>query len=222
MVDITIFIEGVPTPDPMAGTVSNSPAFREKFYDLFTQQIAATDFNLKIELIGSVTQTRATLERAHDYEHAVALLIDLDGPREELDSRLSRYDERDKDQIFFMIQRMEAWILSQTDKIEQFGRIQGYARKRPNEAISENPLLNNRHPSEIAAPDEKLKTILRQYFDEIRIKGGREKLKGKHYKKSVDGPILIGLLELSRLMTDFGEAERLISHIRRQRPTIVE
>ena len=35
-----------------------------------------------------------------------------------------------------MIQEMEAWILSQIDKIEEFGKHEGLIRKRENEATS--------------------------------------------------------------------------------------
>ena len=75
-------------------------------------------------------------------------------------------------------------------------------------------LLHNRPKNEeIEKPSEKLDTILRQYFDVVKTRGGKEKLKGKRYSKAKDGPKLIGLLELQFLMEDFDEVRRLIERI---------
>jgi len=113
-----------------------------------------------------------------------------------------------------MIQEMEAWILSQIDKIEEFGRNEGLIRKRDNEAINNNALIKNKHPEQINKPSEKLDTILRQYFDIVKIRQGKERKKGKRYSKAKDGPKLIGLLDLQTLMPDFDEAKKLVDYIK--------
>ncbi len=41
----------------------------------------------------------------------------------------------DTTNIFFMIQEMEAWILSQIDKIEEFGKNERLIRKRDNRVV---------------------------------------------------------------------------------------
>ncbi|MGK7905261.1 MAG: hypothetical protein AB4352_28400 [Hormoscilla sp.] len=87
--------------------------------------------------------------------------------------------------------------------------------KIANEDIHNNLLIKNRHPEEISQPSEKLDTILRQYFDVVKIRRGKEYRKGKRYSKTKDGPKLIGLLELEILMQDFDEAKRLIDYIQR-------
>ncbi len=121
----------------------------------------------------------------------------------------------DTKRIFFMIQEMEAWILSQVDKIEEFGRKEGLIRKRNNETIKNNSLIKNIHPEEIKKPSSKLDTILRQYFDVVKTRGGKERKIGKRYSKAKDGPKLIGLLELQILMQCFDETKRLIDYIKR-------
>jgi hypothetical protein len=115
-----------------------------------------------------------------------------------------------------MIQEMEAWILSQVDKIEQFGIIEGLIRKKQNKNINDNVLLKNIHPEEIAKPTEKLDTILRQYFDVVK-KRGKKRTYSKRYLKAKDGSKLIGLLDLHTLIKDFDEARRLIDFIKNKK-----
>lgn len=216
MIDITIYIEGVQggeSKNNAALTVDNSAVFRESFHKLFSQQLSPTNFNLIIQPFGSITRAREMLGRIEEAETNAVILIDLDGPKEEREERLKRYSSFDTTKIFFMIQEMEAWILSQVDKIEEFGINEGLTRKIANEDIKNNSLIKNKHPEEISKPSKTLDTIFRQYFRVIRIRGGKEKLKGKRYLKAKDGPKLIGLLELQFLMEDFDEVRRLIDYI---------
>ncbi|HDN27987.1 MAG TPA: DUF4276 family protein, partial [Thioploca sp.] len=129
--------------------------------------------------------------------------------------RLNQYKPFDTAKVFFMIQEMEAWILSQVDKIEEFGKDEGLIRKRDNEEISGNSLIKNKHPEQINKPSEKLDTIFRQYFDVVKIRRGFERKIGKRYSKAFDGPKLIGLLDLQTLMQYFDEAKRLIDYIKK-------
>jgi len=216
MIDITIYIEGVQggeSKNNAALTVDNSAVFRESFHKLFSQQLSPAKFNLIIQPFGSVTRAREMLKHIEEEGTNAVILIDLDAPKEEREERLKQYNPFDPTKIFFMIQEMEAWIISQVDKIEEFGTNEGLRRKRANEEIKNNSLIKNRHPEEISKPSEKLDTILRQYFDAVKTRGGKEKLKGKRYSKAKDGPKLIGLLELQFLMADFDEAKRLIDYI---------
>ncbi|RKZ80113.1 MAG: hypothetical protein DRR19_24075 [Candidatus Parabeggiatoa sp. nov. 1] len=214
MVDITIYIEGMPSENPAVLTVDNSAIFRENFYKLFSQQLFTTEFNLRIKPFGSITQAKKMLEQIETQGINAVLLIDLDAPKEKLDERLNQYQPFDTSKIFFMIQEMEAWILSKIDKIEEFGKNEGLIRKRKNEAINSNALIKNKSPEQINKPSEKLDTILRQYFDVVKIRRGKERKNGKRYSKTKDGPRLIGLLNLQILMQDFDEAKRLVYYIK--------
>ncbi|MGE0086785.1 MAG: DUF4276 family protein [Desulfococcaceae bacterium] len=215
MVDITIYVEGgVESENPAVLTVDNSAIFRENFHKLFSQKLSHAEFNLRIEPFGSVTKAKKMLERTETQNINAVLLIDLDAPKEERNERLGYYAPLDTTKIFFMIQEMEAWILSQPDKIEEFGKNEGLIRKRDNEDISLNSLIKNKHPEQIQKPGEKLDTILRQYFDIVKTRQGKERKTAKRYSKAKDGPKLIGLLELQILMNCFDEAERLVDYIR--------
>jgi hypothetical protein len=216
MIDITIYIEGVQggeLKNNAALTVDNSAVFRESFHKLFSQQLSPEKFNLIIQPFGSVSRAREMLKHIEEEGTNAVILIDLDAPKEEREERLKYYKPFDPTKIFFMIQEMEAWIISQVDKIEEFGINEGLRRKKASEEIKNNSLIKNKHPEEIGKPSDKLDTILRQYFDVVKTRGGKEKLKGKRYSKAKDGPKLIGLLELQFLMEDFDEARRLIDYI---------
>jgi len=215
MVNITIYIEGVPSENPAVLTVDNSAVFREKCHQLFSQKLSSTEFNLQIKPFGSITQTRKMLEYIEIQCINAVFLLDLDAPKEKREERLNQYEPFDTRKIFFMIQEMEAWILSQVDKIEAFAKNEGLIRKREDEAINQNPLIKNKHPEQINKPSEKLDTILRQYFDVVKIRRGKERKIGKRYSKAKDGPKLIGLLELQQMMQDFDEVERLVDYIKR-------
>jgi hypothetical protein len=215
MIDITIYIEGVPSTNQVAGTpevltMGNAASFRESFYKLFSQQLSPKKFNLMIQTFGSVTLTDKMLNHIEKKGINAVVVIDLDAPKSKKDERLQRYEVQHQDQIFFMIQEMEAWILSQVDKIEQFGANEGLIRKKRDEDIASNPLIKNRHPEEISKPSEKLDTIFRQYFDKLDRQG---RAKAIRYSKAKDGPKLIGLLELDVLMLHFDEVKRLVDYI---------
>jgi hypothetical protein len=217
MVDITIYIEGgVQSNDSSVLTVDNSAIFRESFYLLFTQKLSPLEFNLKIQPFGSITRTKKMLEKIQKHHIQAVLLIDLDMPKENKDERLKRYEPFDTSIIFFMIQEMEAWILSQVDKIEQFGQSEGLIRKKQDKDIKNNALLKNIHPENIKKPANKLDTILRQYFDVVK-KRNNKRTSGKRYLKAKDGPKLIGMLDLNLLMQDFDEAKRLIEFIEKHK-----
>jgi len=219
MVSITIYIEGAQSENPDVLTVDNSAVFRENFHKLFSQKLSSTEFNLRIKPFGSITQARNMLEYIEIHGINGVVLIDLDAPKEKKDERLGWYKPSVRKKIFFMIQEMEAWILSQTDKIELFGKNEGLIRKEDGD-IRTNPLIKDKHPENIDKPSEKLGIILRQYFDVVKIRQGKERKKGKRYSKAKDGPKLIGLLELQILMQDFYEAKKLVDYIKRQKVSV--
>ncbi len=212
MVDITIYVEGKPGDNSSAATVDSSVTFRENFHQLFSQKLSPLTFNLKIELFGTVTQAKTMLQYIESKGNKDVLLIDLDAPKEKRKERVAYYEPLDTSKIFFMIQEMEAWILSQVDKIEEFGKKEGLERKKLDKKIADNRLLKI-HPEKIDNPSGVLDTILRQYFDVVKIRQGKRQKIGKAYLKAKDGPKFIGLLELQTLMKDFDEVKRLIDYI---------
>ncbi len=213
---VTIYIEGstnTPELNAEADTVDNSTVFRENFYKLFSQKLSNDQFDLSIQPIGTITQARLQLKSISEQKINGVILIDLDGPKNEKQARLkANYYNLDTTKIFFMIQEMEAWILSQPSKIDDCLLKDGCIRKKQGEKIANNTLLKNKHPQDIEHPSDKLDTILSQYFDIIKKKRGKSKTSPKRYKKMKDGPNLIGHLILDELIICFDEVNLLIDY----------
>jgi hypothetical protein len=143
MVEICIFLEGgiVPHENDSAETVDNSQRFRESFSKLFSSA-----FQEKVKIIidprGGYIKTTKDFSNAENSPLPL-LLIDLDTSENnrtsKLDSLCAEFglSERRQD-IYFMVQAMEAWILSQPEileelfvefKVRQSLRIQLFLRK---------------------------------------------------------------------------------------------
>lgn len=214
MVRVTIYVEGgTPNNTPAAQTVDNSSVFRENFHYLFKQHFDETAFELIVLSIGSISQAKLHLQHILENEIEGVLLLDLDAEKTQKNTRLERYAPLNTSRIYFMVQEMEAWILSQPDKLELFASSEGLIRKKVGASIAENSLLKHHHPEDISKPAEKLNTLFRQYYSIERITRGKKKKKPKAYSKTKDGPRLIGLLELKRLMKTFQDVEAIVTYI---------
>ncbi|RMG23612.1 MAG: DUF4276 family protein [Bacteroidetes bacterium] len=219
MVNVLIFIEGGHPPPAdnfvfqSMQTAGNHAAFRQAFHQLFAQYFPSHRFNLMIQPIGSVSQAKKYLTFLSGSPEMGVILIDLDAPKHEKPSRLAAYAPLDTSRIFFMIQEMEAWPLSQPQKLEKFATEEGLVRKRGEMQVGDDVLIANRHPEDISNPSKVLNTLFRKYFAIKKVRGGRVRSKPRSYSKAKDGPRLIGLLELPPLAQTFDEVQALIRYI---------
>ena len=207
MVKITIYIEGG-VPNSEESFLDNSVVFRENFHQLFVQKLPQNSFDLAIQSIGQISQAAKHLEKINAQNINGVLLIDLDGPKSIKAERLRNNYSSEPSKVFFMIQEMEGWIISQPEKIEEYARTNAFIFKRT-EPVRNNSLIFGIHPEEIVKPGNRLDTIFRQHFAQEK----RHKTKPKNYVKSKDGPALIGLLDLDNLFEVFDEVQNLINHI---------
>jgi hypothetical protein len=214
MVDVTILIEGDNSPlNREAATMGGIPSLRSAFNSLFQKEIDAADFNISVDMYGSVKNTKKILQNTKKIKPQPFFLIDLDCPKENKHTRLAdNYEPEDWPRIFFMIQRMEAWILSQPDKIELFGIQCQMLNEKTKFTIAENILIKRKHPEEVNEPDVVLSTIFRQYFKVSKRVG--DKAKPKKYSKSKDTPELLKMLDSKRLRSTFDEFDNLILTIK--------
>lgn len=219
MVEVTIYLEGGTMPgekNAAASTVSNTEVFREKFNQLFAQQLDADKLNLKVRNMGSVSQTRKRLKKIKEKGEAAVLLIDLDAPASEMKKRLiDNYDsEPVTGIIFFMVQKMESWILSQSHILDELATTQNWERKKKHlkDAITDDKSLKGIHPEAIKNSDTRMNTIFQQYFCKEDLR--KNKFVNVKYRKMKEGPLLIGLLDLDKLCNTFSEAARLIDYIK--------
>jgi len=117
------------------------------------------------------------------------LLVDLDSPPSEKTKDLKKYQlESDKAVVFYMIQEMEAWFLSQPQILDEF-----YATK-----ISTK--IPKKNPQEIKEPDK------------VLMKLTKNTKKGTYHKVN-HGTQLLELLDANQLENRFSEFKDLIEKL---------
>jgi len=203
VVTIKIYIEGgvLENKNTPSLAISNTNILRQSFYELLTQQFSPYDFNLVIKMGSGEKQTVKFLKNSS--VDAIAL-IDLD--HKDKKDKLATLEASDfAKQIFFMVQTMEAWILSQPDKIELYGKNEYLTRVKSNSLIEEDKSIKDKHPESLIHPDAILKTILKRYFKQGNRKKGYGKLK--------DAPKFINLLELDKLVATFEDVRNMVLYI---------
>lgn len=230
MVSITVFVEGGGDTRQLEASVSqdeisnidvntldNSELFREGFHKLFCQKIPENKVNLIIHPIGSITIAKKYLSKIIAKNLKAVLLIDLDEPKTKKAQRLSStFGTLDTKPVFFMIQRMEAWILSQPDRIDRFAEERGWIRKKRMEELVSYKKIHGIHPEDISDPDDTLYDFLKKFYAVKKIRNGKTQEVSIKYQRSKDGPELIGYLDLNVLMDVFDEAKNLVLYIENQ------
>lgn len=126
---------------------------------------------------------------------SLLLLIDLDKPENTKENDLKENNLlAERRNVFYMIQEMESWFLSQPEILDSF-----YGSDNLNKKISEK--LPKKNIIEIANPDEKL------------IELTKHTKKGK-YHKIRHGVELLKLLNATKLEDDFADFKMLIERIK--------
>lgn len=202
MVTIKIVIEGAVLTDEntAAETFDNSEKFRECFHMLFSEIFHPGSFNLIIEPGSGYRQAINTFVKEHQKINCI-LLIDLDGPKNTKQTKLAGLSLTEyASAIFFMVQEMESWILSQPQNI-----IKTFAETLKYKGKLEEDVIFRKHPEEISDPTFQLKTVLGRYF--TYEKNGI--IKKKKYGKLKDGPLLISNLNVADLRLTFEDVERI-------------
>jgi hypothetical protein len=115
------------------------------------------------------------------------------------------------DRIFFMVQKMEAWILSQPEVIETCFGIHKLDIKNNFEA-QKGRLIKN-PASSTNKPDEVLKQLLR-YF-KVRRQGRERSLE---YRKVQHASQMLRQLDIRQLMQDFEDVRMLVEKINQEFP----
>jgi len=205
MVEVTIFIEGGTLNDPTGGT----ELLREGFHKLLAPTLTPHQPRLIIEMRGPNNQTVKDFNASIKKNPNLLILLDLDAAESERKNKLAEFQLLvHAKKVFFMIQAMEAWILSQPDKIEEYVESNFIiSKRRKNTPLKEDDLLKDRHPKNIVAPARILNILLQRYF-EIEKRGIVRKL--KYRSKLRDGSAMLELLELKKLSKDFSDVAILI------------
>lgn len=209
-IEIQLFVEGgvLPNENVAAATTDNSNKLRESLHHLLSQLITPDKFDLIILPRSGYKQTAKDFKADLEKDSNSLLLLDLDAPKSQKNAKLSELALLDcAEKVFFMVQEMEAWMLSQPEIIEQFAAKEDYKRKNTDKIISESSLLKGKNIEEINKPSDKLNTLFGQYFEVYEKR--RDKYKPASYGKLKDAPALLALLDFSKLLNDFEDVRLL-------------
>lgn len=205
MVEVTIFVEG----GNLNNQGSNVP-LRESFSKLLMSGLKKKNFKLNIDLRGPNKQT---IKDFKNNPANILVLLDLDAPKTERENKLVEFGLNNApDKVFFMIQAMEAWILSQPDILEKYitETYPKSGRKRVDENIEDDDILKNKQAQDIEKPDEKLHVLLGRYF---YYEKNNTKKKPKYKSKITDGAAMLELLNISELSNQFIDVKNLLNTI---------
>jgi hypothetical protein len=202
MVVVTVFFEGGANPNenPNVATFDNTNRLRESFNKLLNSGLENEKVRVQAEPAYSITNV-VKIRNPN-----ALLLIDLDGPKDIKSKRLKDNKLIDvQDFVFFMVQQMEAWILSQPEVIEtvfEYYKAKGVS-------IKDDPKIRDKHPESITSPEDILYDILKRRFSYIKA-GKKKKLK---YGKLKHSPDLIEKLDIQKLKATFEDVKLLMEKI---------
>ena len=202
MVEISLIVEGGDISNNIdALTANNTESLRQALNKFFTRLLSRDDISIKLNLGGG--NRNAVKMFLNDTSHKTILFVDSDhldtNKWYNEDMKDFNIPEDKKEYIFFMIQEMEAWFLKQLNCLDIWAEKEGYNRKQEGD-ISQHSLLKNKNIEEIKKPSDKLKTILKVYFE--------KKGKPAKYGKLKTAPALLDALDISSLLPLDNELQR--------------
>lgn len=207
MVNITVFFEG---GDPLQA-FDNTEVLRQSFNKLLNAGLKEkTEVQITAIPLGSVRSAPKQNLTENDF-----LLIDLDSAATDIDAakqtRLNQFYSPDKHhRIFFMVQAMEAWILSQPQVIEKYYDCDNdYSKykKVTDYPLEQDPILLSVDVCSFHKPESQLDALIKTHF---RKKSNNGLIK---YGKLKTAPDLIALLDIERLQNDFVDVKNLLAAI---------
>lgn len=186
---IILFVEGEPNSPNGDLRMGLSKLLSQKLKDGLPKIIIGGGFSQ-----GGKSQTIHKFKTNKLDTDLCLLLIDLDKPEieRENDLKLENLLE-DKDNVFYMIQEMESWFLSQPDILDRFYGIDNCKKK-----ISDK--IKKKKAAEIEHPDEEL----------VRITKNTKKGEYHKIKHAVE---LLKLLDSNKLEKEFPDFNRLIERL---------
>ncbi len=205
MVTIKIFAEGGahPRTKPNVETVGNSVQLRSSFNQLLNSRFQNEKVQIDVELAYSNMNAIRRFQKGNEKD---LLLIDLDDLPSAKSKKIGEYKlQPEQERVFFMIQTMESWLLSQPKAIQKYHS----SKKAKESELADDARLKGIHPSEIPEPDKLLNALLGEYFQ--TEKNG--KVKPLKYGKLKNSYELLKQLDIFQLEKDFAEVQRLFKKI---------
>ncbi|MBD5271659.1 MAG: DUF4276 family protein [Bacteroides sp.] len=210
MVTLSLIVEGGVYPQNVdASTASNVEALRQSLHSFFSRLLSRDDISIKLHMGQGYRNATKTFIAAPT---PIMLFVDSDLPPKETNKwfdklmnhqnpELSIVIPNDKVQnVFFMIQEMEAWFLKQPECIEKWAKNEGYSRMDGNISISNHSVIKGKEIEEISKPSQKLTILMKKFF-----KKGK---KGASYGKLKTSPGLLDALNAEDLLSKDTELKR--------------
>lgn len=173
MVNIDIFCEG-------------DAGLRQGFSSLFNQ-VKGNNVKLSFIACGGKDHAVTKFKGGRKGNTNKILLIDLDGAENTKNEKLNSMGLEPK-VVFFMVQEMEAWFLSQHEVLD----------KHYSKEVSEH--LPKKHAKDIATPSSVLKEMVAKHATGAN----------KEYHKVKDAAMLLQKIDIRRLRNDFTDVENLV------------
>lgn len=198
-----------PNSNPNANTISNTVFLRESMSRLINSAFPTEKVSIECEACASYTGAVAQFKYSAANE---LLLIDLDGPESSRITQLTAHGLlTQSNRVFFMIQQMESWILSQPQRLQQGLSNNGYIKDSDID-LDEDPMILGMNVQDFANPGAVLNNLLRSHFK--GLKG--DTYKPLKYGKLKNSYILINLLDITELCNTFKDAANLVYEIQNQ------
>jgi hypothetical protein len=207
MVTIILFVEGgIGKNDPNAlRFLTNNASIRRAFNTLFTKLLENIEVKIVVELVGSKTILNSingfTPTSSYFWRDLDA---NIDKRMNVLEDIVKKNDLILKSNVFFMIQELESWIISQLD-------IMDIAFVDIDKTVIKHSLIRGTLPQNINNPSEKLRTLSRLFFKD-KLNEGQPYL----YQKLKNGFYFIQALNPFKLMEDFEDVNAFKLRIKGQ------
>jgi len=180
-----LFIEGEPQ--------TSNGNLRQGFENLLGKKLAGKLPRIRL---GGGKKNVADQYLNNDFKRVSFLLFDLDGPEEKRKVDLQSHGlSNHGDNVFYMIQEMESWFLSQPDVLDSY-----YGKTITGKKISE--IMTKQSPAEIPTPKKEMKKITQNLN------------KGKEYQEVKHATELLKRLDATKLENDFPDFKRLIEQLK--------
>lgn len=220
---ISIIIEGgvLPNDNLPAATLNNVESLRQSLHRIFSKILVEQE-NISIKIIPQASYKQAIKTYLVAGEDTF-LFVDLDMSQaqkqqwfDNLTNDLIKpvfIPDDKKDNIFFMIQEMEAWILKQPKSIYKWAtEYNNFIVKRPDNIV-DHTLLRNRVIEDINKPSKVLEKLITIFFEKnISSSDKKKRLSKLHYTKLKEGAELLDCLNVALLLTQDEELQRFRNH----------
>lgn len=198
----------------------NTPALREALHSFFCKLLDNEDISIVVSMECGYRNAIKSFVNAAD---GVKLFVDSDTPKSQIENWFKKVEtenpnvpliisENKRQDIYFMIQEMEAWFLKQPNCFEAWAAEEGWTRRASSGfgPVGDYKHISGKNIEDISKPSAVTAVLLKHFF-ERRV--GTQKRKLATYGKLTTAPILLNKLDVSLLKQQDSELQRFEKNI---------